>query len=303
MSKNELVYSIQQTYIIKPVSKSENRILSCDERIYIPTIEPLPGVKPVYYDGKPLTIIPCIELAGEFLSEFSLTFETNEGVTVLPVEIYKGHLGNINNPYTHFRYVLALPHGATGIKSCKLIHKATGKEVQHNLTFGVMHPPYNYDNALFGYLIVKSRKNENMINDLLLYVQAVTIKKKPVRTIESPKNEARLNIDIAGGESFFYVKFDYPLSSEPTIHKPRIILHSDGPELTYDLSLNKTSNIVSIDLLAGTITVYDGDNMEIIQQFMIDYRCNVFSELVFNNFNDISSPTLTVISKGCSLGV
>lgn len=148
MSENIPVYSIQRTYILKPVSKSGKEILTCDERIDIPTIEPLPGVTLVSNDEKPTTIIPCIELAGEFLSEFNLTFETNEGVTVLPTKI-----DHINTPYRRrVRCVLVLPRGATGIKSCKLIHKATGNEVQHNFTFGIMPPPYNYDNALFGIL-------------------------------------------------------------------------------------------------------------------------------------------------------
>lgn len=145
MSENSIVYSIQRTYIIKLVSKSEKRILTCDERIDIPTIEPLPNVKLASHEEQPLTIAPCIELAGDSLEEFDLTFETNEGVTVLPIKIEP-----MQTPYRSFRYVLVLPQGATGVKSCKLIHKSTGKEVQHNFTFGIMPPPYNYDNALFG---------------------------------------------------------------------------------------------------------------------------------------------------------
>ena len=143
-------YSIQQTYIIKSVSKSEKRILTCEQRIDIPTIEPLTMKKVVVYPDEFMKIIPCIELAGNFLTEFKLTFETNEGVTVLPIEIYPGTSSPLDNPYMSIRYVLVLPRDATGVKSCKIIHRATGKEVQHNFTFGIMPPPYNYDNALFG---------------------------------------------------------------------------------------------------------------------------------------------------------
>lgn len=85
------------------------------------------------------------------MSQFDLTFETNEGVTVLPVMISPGDNDKLENPYMHFRYVLVLPRGATGVKSCKIIHKVFGEEVQHNFTFGIMPPPYNYDNVLFGY--------------------------------------------------------------------------------------------------------------------------------------------------------
>lgn len=138
--KPDILYSVQATYILNPVFKSGKEILTCDQRIDIPTIEPL------LINGD--FIVPCIELAGNFLAEFDLTFETNEGVTVLPVEIPKKE-----SPYGDFRYVLVLPRGATGVKSCKIIHKALGIEVQHNFTFGIMPPPYNYDNALFGFII------------------------------------------------------------------------------------------------------------------------------------------------------
>ena len=303
MSENNLVYSIQQTYIIKPVSKSEKRILTCDQRIDIPTIEPLSSVQPVLYEGQPLTVIPCIELVGEFLSYVNMTFETNEGVTVLPIKIESGQDDPFGNPYEHFRYVLVLPRGATGVKSCKLIHKATGKEVQHNFTFGIMPPPYNYDNALFGYLIDNSVKNANNIADLLMFIQYAKIKKKPSRTVELPKGAMEQTMNVSSSESFFYVKFDYPLSPEPTIHKPKIIIgYSDTGDSTYNLSLNKTNNIVSIDLLSGMITAYEDINGEIIQQFMLDYRGNAIRKLVFSNFDDIDSPTLTVVAGGYVLG-
>ena len=146
MSAERVVYSIQQTYILTPVLTPKKSMVTCNHRIDIPTIEPLTkmmesGINPAQF----IKIIPCIELTGDFLELIYLTFETNEGVTVLPIKIGSGE-----NPYRGFRYVLVLPRGATGVKSCKLIDKATGKEVQHNFTFGIMPPPYNYDNALFG---------------------------------------------------------------------------------------------------------------------------------------------------------
>lgn len=153
MSEERVVYSIQKTYIIKPVFKPDKLIFTCDERIDIPTIEPL--TKKVFEtQDEFLKIIPCIELTGIFSSEFDLKFEfeTNDGVTVLPVKIARNQVDPQGNPYTTPRYVLVLPRGATGVKSCKIIQEATGNEFQHNFTFGVMPPPYNYDNALFGFL-------------------------------------------------------------------------------------------------------------------------------------------------------
>lgn len=141
-----VIYSIQRTYILNLLSKLGNRIITCDERIDIPTIEPMNQVDKS--SGEPITVIPCIELAADFMGAFNFTFETNEGVTVLPIRIE-----TYNNPYKHSRYVLVLPRGTTGIKSCKITNKTVGLELQHNFTFGIMSPPYNYDNALFGSIV------------------------------------------------------------------------------------------------------------------------------------------------------
>ena len=159
------VPSIQRTYIIKVVEKPEKVILTCDHRIDIPTIEPLTRVESVLNPNHSGIVVPCIELAGNFWEYFDLTFETNEGVTVLPVKIYSESDYPLENPYMTPRYVLVLPRGATGVKSCKIIDKGLGIKVQHNFTFGIMLPPYNYDNMLFGYLSATALRNtRNIIN-------------------------------------------------------------------------------------------------------------------------------------------
>lgn len=305
MSAEYAVYSIQRTYIIKPVSKSEKRILTCDERIDIPTIEELTGVKAVAYSGRFSKIIPCIELAGRFSDEFKLEFETNEGVTVLPIEIYPGTSAPLDNPYNHYRYLLVLPRGATGVKSCKLIHKATGKEVQHNLTFGIMPPPYNYDNALFGYLSYKTKVNYDNINKLTNKVNNLILKTKPTYSVtkQLPKNAGKQTIDIEGWELFFDTTFSYTSSSETTTHKPRITLRGRDGAFFYTLSLNQNTNAVSIDLFTCMLTVYDELTGGIIQQFKIDRLDNGFESISFENFNDIKQPELSVTARGARVNV
>lgn len=161
-----VLYSIQRTYILNLVDKSGKFIITCDQRIDIPTIEPLTEMKSIVYPDKPKTVVPCIELAFRYLAEFNFTFVTNEGVTVLPVEIKPGSDDPLKNPYLYSRYVLVLPRGTTGIKSCKLITKGGDLEIQHNFTFGIMPPPYNYDNALFGYLSCQANDNRARITAL-----------------------------------------------------------------------------------------------------------------------------------------
>ena len=299
MSVNIPVYSIQRTYIINHVVMPGKDILTCDERIDIPTIEPLPSVKPVFYNGQPLTVIPCIELAGEFFSQIDLTFETNEGVTILPERIVTGMREPLKNPYTHVRYVLALPRGATGVKTCKFINKATGKEVQHNLTFGVMPPPYNYDNILFGYIMNKFVEVEGELLNLQDTISRLklTTETPTFEFIELPKGAGKQTINIKDGVLFYEVILGYS-SSEPTTHKPKITLSGSDLDFPYTLSLNTNQIVVKIDLFTGKITAYDLNTGETFQQFMLYIPNNGFETLSFENFDDIDTPSLYIAQKG-----
>ena len=294
MSNELLLYSIQQTYILTFVSTSEKKIVTCDERIDIPTMEPFTEMQAVVFPVGFLKIIPCIELAGKFLDEFNLEFETNEGVTVLPVKI-----SQILNPYMQPRYVLVLPRGTTGVKSCKLINKATGKEVQHNFTFGIMPPPYNYDNALVGLLSYIAAGVGGNVDSLEAKVQSLklTTKTPSFTRIYLPKGEGKQTINIKDGALFYETSFIYPLSEGSTIHKPKITLHGDNRDQIYTLSLNKTKNTISIDLFTGMIRVCDV-NGEIIQQFMLSLPYQGFKTLSFENFDDIDPSNLFVDARG-----
>ena len=299
MSGNMQLYSIQRTYIITREITPEKVIFTCDKRIDIPTIEPLSSVQ-TPFSYQPLIIIPCIELAGEFLSEFDLTFETNEGVTVLPIKIDPAQGQTLGNPYTHFRYVLVLPRGSTGVKSCRLINKATGEEVQNNFTFGIMPSPYNYDDALFGVITFVVSMLVNRFNPLQSKINNLKlIKNSPYFSGSSlKKNAGKQTIRIEKGVLFYNTSFNYPLSPEPTIHNPKITFHSGGRDQVYTLSLNKTKNTVSIDLFTGMITVYTSVTGEIMQQLKIDMPSDGFERLSFEDFDDIDDSTLHVVAQG-----
>ena len=298
---NPPIYSIQRTYILKPVLTPENKIMTCDERIDIPTIEPLTSVKPIFYQKQHLNVIPCIELAGEILSEFNLTFETNEGVTVLPI-VLDPRVNPFQSPYINSKYVLVLPRDATGVKSCKLIQKTTRKEVQHNLTFGVMPPPYNYDNALFGgisYSVVELSQQLGMLEgttrNLKLTKETLSF---PDIKLQKGSGKNPIIIDYGDGKLFYETKFNYSLSSEPIIHNPKITFHGVGRDFVYTLSLSRTTNNVSIDLFTGMITVYDGVTGEIMQQFKLPLAYYQFVSFSFENFDDIDDSVLLVTPRG-----
>lgn len=167
ISENNLIYSIQRTYIINMVLISDTFALTCNQRIDVPVIEPVADFKAVIYD-MPITIVPCVELIlqGRSLEGVNLVFETNEGVTVLPIKIGSGEQEPLKNPYSYERWVLVLPRGTTGIKSCKVLFGDNGDTIQHNFTFGIMPPPYNYDNALFGFISAGVVNNSSNITEL-----------------------------------------------------------------------------------------------------------------------------------------
>lgn len=274
MSAERVVYSIQQTYIIKAVSKSGKRILTCGQRIDIPTFEELTNVQAVVYSDEFSKIIPCIELAGRFLDGFKLEFETNEGVTVLPLTIYPGLSNPLDNPYKYFRYVLVLPRGATGVKSCKVIDKATSNEVQHNFTFGIMPPPYNYDNALFGYLsygVDKNRKDISKLDHNVstafgnlqqgLYEMQIQNSSFPMAFTPIPENRnlSMIKFKVAnntGAKSSLGLQFIYCTAD-----------NSRGND-NFTLPIADGDNSVIIDIDKGTITTISDSTAE---PFMISF--------------------------------
>lgn len=300
ISDNNLIYSIQRTYIINLAPISNALVLTCNQRIDVPVIEPVTNVRAVVYD-LPQTVVPCVELKmiDISLEGLNLVFETNEGVTVLPVKIYSGRVIPEKNPYSNARWVLALPRGTTGIKSCKVL-LINGATIQHKFTFGIMPPPYNYDNALFGcFSSVLAEALGNIIDmgdtvrNLKLATQTPTFK-----SIDLYKGSGKQTIDIEDGVLFYNTWFSYPLSPESTIHNPKITLHGGGRDQVYTLSLNKTTNTVSIDLFTGMITVYAGVTGEIIQQFKLAIPYHGFETISFENFDDIDSSYISVTPKG-----
>lgn len=303
-SDNNLIYSIQRTYIINRVIMHNALALTCNQRIDVPVIEPVTNVIPVVYD-LPRTVVPCIELKmlNMPLEGMNLAFETNEGETVLPVKINSGRQEPSKNPYSYERWVLALPRGTTGIKSCKVLGY-NGEIIYHNFTFGIMPPPYNYDNALFGYLSYGVDKNSKDISKLREKVNSLMLSTQPFAfwSEELPKGQGKQTINIAENTPFYETRFDYSSSPETTIHKPKITLRGgDGIDFVYTLSLDRPLTVVSIDLLTGVITAYDEDTGEILKQFKLGSPYNGFTKFSFENFDDIDNDSLTVKMKEVSV--
>lgn len=300
-SDNLLIYSIQRTYIINLLPTSNAFSLTCNQRIDVPVIEPVTKVQAVVYDV-PRTVVPCVELKmiDVSLEGINLVFETNEGATVLPVKIDSGEEVPFKNPYIYKRWVLALPRGTTAIKSCKVFFGENGDTIQHNFTFGIMPPPYNYDNALFGCISYRVNDNSDKIDTLEDRVNSLKLKTKtPIfEPTVLPKGAGKQTINIKEGVLFYNTSFSYPLSPDSTTHSPKITLHGAGRDQVYTLSLNKTTSTVSIDLFTGMLTVYAGVTGEIMQQFKLALPYQGFETLSFEDFDEIDDSVLRVSAKG-----
>lgn len=304
-SDNNLIYSIQRTHIINIVPTSNAFALTCNQRIDVPVIEPVADVQAVVYD-MPRTVVPCVELilTGASLEGINLVFETNEGATVLPVKIGSGRQEPLGNPYIDERWVLVLPRGTTGIKSCKVFLGENGDIIQHNFTFGLMPPPYNYDNALFGYISYRSIDNSGKITELrkkIINLENKTnnlklVTKPPIyNLINLPKGKGKQTIEIANSVLYFWANFTYSSSSSDG-HSPKITVSDGITTTTYTLTLYK-SVIVTINLLSATITANVSTTGEIVQQLKLFNTIFGYKTISFENFDDISGNTLDVFTK------
>lgn len=294
------LYSIQHSYLIKNVGTCEKPIIGCDAVIEIPVIAPLPQERTIM-DDYTFNVVPCIEILG--LQGIKFLFETNEGMTVMPIEI-----GSEDNPYTRDRTVFVLPCGTTGIKSCKTISAyGDGVGVQHSLTFGIMPPPYNYDNALFARTALEVRTNKYNISDLDNRVGDLESKTDNLKIVthalnasfpykELPKNSGKQTVNVEKGMLYFWAGFTYG-TSPATVHSPKITVSDGTIPHTYTLSLNK-SVFVTIDLLAATITAYVNSTGEIVQQLKIFNTVTGYKTIEFENFDDIVGETLTLFITG-----
>lgn len=300
MSEERLIYSIQKTYIIKPASKSEKRLLTCDERIDIPTIEPLMHVQAVVYREQLRTVVPCIELKGIDFDGLDLTFETNEGITVLPGKIASGMQNPLENPYLSYRYVLVLPRGTTGVKTCKIISRETGEELQHNFTFGIMRPPYNYDNALFGVITSEVLEIEQEVENLKDRVDGLNlVTNSPYFPLKQlPKGAGRQTINIENGMLYFHTILNFlNISGDKTMNL--IITLNDGVlDKSYTLALSKGSEAVLVDLVAGGIFVYLPSTGEVLKELRFNPMTSAYKTISYEGFDDILLDKLQVTISG-----
>lgn len=280
-------------------------LLTCDSVICIPLADIV--TKTTKLSGDSYDILPVVEILTP-TNDLKLKIITNEGISVEPFSTRD--LNEQINPYRNPRIYFTLPRGTTGIKA--VIDAHTNAACSTNLVFGIMPPPYNYDIALIGislptilYAFEKSYQLNTAFNKLDGRVDALDSKTDNLKLvadmqthsiIDIPKGAGKKTVQVQKGKLYFDTDFNY--SSSPSVwHRPKITLSDDASTLTYTLELNKSVG-VTIDLLSGVITAYVSNTGEIVKQIKIFNTVAGYNSIAFEDFDDISDNSLTVLATG-----
>lgn len=291
--KIDKLISVQATYTTNVTSAG---VLTCEDVIKIPLGYVVRRQTAI--DHGSYNIIPVVEI--DIPIEF-LVFEiiTNEGATVEPFSTSK--LSDAANPYGNVRSYFVLPSGTTGIKD--VIFKPKYPGVRAAFQFGVLPPPYNYDNALFGVttLVVSALDDrvdllETKTNNLRIVTHQLNAS-FPYKDL--PKGSGKQTLNIDKDMLYFGTNFTY-LSSPLIVHSPKITVSDGITTKVYTLSLNQSVRVI-IDLLTATLTAYDVATGEIVQQRKIFETVVGYKSIDYEDFDDISGDKLTVLIGGRSV--
>ena len=118
--------------------------MACDDIVNIPLCYPVP--RQVKMNKASYNIIPAVEFDLRFSDIIKFNITTNEGVIVEPFSTSSRF--EEGTPYENQRVYFVLPRETTGIKNVSITSEYG--VVESALEFGIMPPPYSYDNALFG---------------------------------------------------------------------------------------------------------------------------------------------------------
>lgn len=285
--------SVQATYTTNVTSAG---VLTCDDVIKIPLGYAVR--RPTAIAHGSYSIIPVVEM--DIPIDF-LVFEiiTNEGVTVEPFSTLE--LPNVANPYKGVRFYFVLPPGTTGIKD--VIFKPKHPGMRAALQFEVLPPPYNYDNALFGVVTSAVSALDDRVDDLETKTDNLRIVSHELNASfpykNLPKGSGKQTLNIDKDMLFFGTNFTY-LSSPSIVHSPKITVSDGITTKVYTLSLNKSVRVI-IDLLTATLTAYDVNTGEIVQQRKIFETVVGYKSIGYEDFDDILGDKITVLIGGRSV--
>lgn len=139
--RTRVLVSLQATYRLYTAGSGA---IACDDIVNIPLAYPVS--RQVKMNKGSYEIIPAVEFDLPIPGIIKFNITTNEGVIVEPFSMSSRF--EEGTPYNQQRIYFVLPRGTTGIKNVSIASEYG--VVDSALEFGIMPPPYSYDNALFG---------------------------------------------------------------------------------------------------------------------------------------------------------
>lgn len=279
--------SVQATY---KLYQANSGAIACDEVINIPLAYAV--YKQVRMDRGRYFVIPVVEF-DVGLRYIHFTIVTNEGVIVEPFSL-PGRLEEVN-PYNEERFYFVLPRGTTGIKDV-----IVSGNLPSALEYGIMPPPYNYDNALFGVVTSEVVDLEQKVENLTDTVNALNLVTNspyfPSKLL--PKGAGRQTINIENGMLYFHTSPNFLNIGGDKIMNLTITLNDGVNDKSYTLALTKGSEAVTVDLLAGGIFVYLPSNGEVLKELRFNPMTSAYKTISYEGFDEILLDKLQVTISG-----
>lgn len=270
-----------------------NGVITCDDVINIPlayTATRHAKISSGLYD-----ILPVVEFVTS-IDVFEFKIITNEGTTVEPFTA--SSTSDVINPYERDRVFFVLPKGTTGIKDVIINSKYEG--FSSALEFGIMRPPYNYDNALFGVITSEVLDTEQEVENLKDRVNALNlVTNSPYFPLKQlPKGAGRQTINIENGMLYFHTIPNFlNINGDKTMNLT-ITLNDGVLDKSYTIALTKGSEAVMVDLLAGGIFVYLPSTGEVLKELRFNPMTSAYKTISYEGFDDILLDKLQVTISG-----
>ena len=282
----ETLYSVQASYTVYGAGNA----VTCDDIINIPLCHTL--FRQTVIDKGSYNIIPVVEIVPAMPLRFTLI--TNEGVTLEPLDVSSRYP---NNPYADIPYYFVLPRGTTGIKHVIVDSKYN---LRAALEFGIMPPPYSYDNALFGVITSEVLETEQKVENLEDKVDGLNlVTNSPYFPLKQlPKGAGRQTINIENGMLYFHTIPNFlNINGDKTMNLT-ITLNDGVLDKSYTLALTKGSEAVLVDLVAGGIFVYLPSTGEVLKELRFNPMTSAYKTISYEGFDDILLDKLQVTISG-----
>lgn len=263
--------SVQASYWLY---EAANGVITCDNVIKVPLAYEIPRQAKI--NSRSYNIIPVVEFSiPDDLFEFKII--TNESITVEPFTTPS--TSDDVNPYERDRVYFVLPKGTTGIK--EVVVKSKYKGFSSALEFGVMPPPYNYDNALFGVITSAVGDNSDRIAKLENFVPQYGYKRF--------NGEHKVNFSIAGPTiaikpDTHFITFSVVNSASTDVNFSFYIskVEDASEKMEATLTLKPGQFVIKIDLLTllvyvrGTSSLLVNDTYSLVGLTSLEYAPTAF---------------------------